>query len=103
MTVEERKLIFGYMGWLENCEELKPYDRCWKCPSQCDGCINEHPLDGNDMVTAINKMNKKGDLENFYAETNVYEFTEVDHFVNLTNPTNFFNLMSEALKKGILK
>lgn len=77
MTDEQKKKVFGYMG------------RCDK------------PLDGNDMVAAMNKMAelKEWNLFEQFCKNRQYELALQDwQFIPwLMQPERFFNLMAEWL------
>lgn len=81
--------VFGYMGWETNCRE-------WACPPSCIGCEAHHPLNGNDMVLAINAMRDKGawnDFKNFVFDARLKEkILNVDVWL-FGNPQKFFELM----------
>lgn len=87
------KKVFEYMGWENRLPHKTVYDS-----------LNEpHPLDGNDMVLAINKMWDKGDWYKFqyYCEA-IYEKGSEQLAANVWlfgSPDNFFKLMEEWLNE----
>jgi hypothetical protein len=109
MTDEDKKLV------LEYCEFKQP------CNGDCEeDCITEddkhtcricrfyHPLDGNDMVAAMNKMVEKGDWKDFdsyscrvFVNDNSIKFNlKKETWTSwLMQPTRFFELMSSWLKE----
>jgi len=103
MINEEKKRVFEYLGWkicLEEKDRLVKYcsyvDTCYSCPIY-------HPLDGNDIVSAINKMVEKGDLKDFLqfswqhkTPDNRNTLFNYIHSV-IGNPENFFQLMAKFL------
>jgi hypothetical protein len=115
MINEEKKRVFEYLGWkicLEEKDRLVKYcsyvDTCYSCPIY-------HPLDGNDLILAINKMVENNEWITFYLyaediyfkETlsgfNFFEEAHAAYSVWLINPPRFFQLMSEAIEKGAIK
>jgi hypothetical protein len=94
-----KKAIFEYCGWCNSCVDdgCKEYDLC-----------EEHWFDGNDTTDAMHKMNEKGDWGKFYYYA--YELNRLDLRLHqseftfrLMQPARFFELMSEALEKGVIK
>ena len=90
------KKVFEYMSW--------PYD-IYKSQKFLNRGI-DHPLHGNDMVAAINKMRIRVDWDCFYE---YYLEYVLEHFPKTTkmdnrawlfgNPANFFKLMEEWLNE----
>lgn len=66
--------------------------------------IFSHPLDSNDMTAAMNKMVEKVDWEKFFWF--VYEdcgHSQPPIFVHrIMQPSRFFELLSEAIEKGVI-
>ncbi len=88
------KNVFEYMRWKTQ------WDKRYK-PS-----YGLHPLDGNDMVLAINAMQSKGDwkrfLENVAAKYfAVLGFAANDLFELFGNPAKFFELMERWLNEKV--
>lgn len=89
MTDEDKKLIFEYMGW---------------------NFIDKCRLDGNDMVEAMNKMVEKGEWDGFsyFAYHDKGDWKQYDKNTRkvfipwLLQPNRFFELLSEALEKGVI-
>lgn len=86
------KEVFRYMNW-ENEWTTNP---------------DLHPLDGNDMVLAINKMRENGDWDKFddvcYGVWIRDTIDRDDECIFFTvwlfgDPANFFKLMEEWLKE----
>lgn len=94
MTDEDKKRIFGYMGWLRSIHNIP--GMAWEIYDR------RHPLDGNDMVAAMNKMVEKGDWTDFFQDCwNIYVYTDADaNYIHwLMQPTRFFELMASWLKE----
>jgi hypothetical protein len=102
-----KELIAKYMEWYF-IEDFVLYN-----DSPISGIVK---FDGNDMVSAINKMQEKGDINGFiemcceklqrilnnnYAKN---KECKVGHFMPWLcgSPTRFFELLSEALEKRII-
>lgn len=97
---------FGYCDFDGNCP-LRGYD--WKLLNE------DHSLHSNDMTFAMNKMNEKGDWEKFVYHIQVNKDEErcndlqkenvflEDFIFWLMQPSRFFELMSEALEKGVIE
>jgi hypothetical protein len=114
MTNEEKKRVFEYMGWcwhdwtevlVDPQDGGKIYSEylCFKCKRPFIDRKAEHPLDGNDIVSAINKMVEKGDLKDFLqfswqhkTPDNRNTLFNYIHSV-IGNPENFFQLMAKFL------
>ena len=92
MINEEKKRVFEYMEWSDDTK-----------------------FDGNNIVSAINKMVENNEWITFYLyaediyfkETlsgfNFFEEAHAAYSVWLINPPRFFQLMSEAIEKGVIK
>lgn len=108
MTNEDKKLVFEYMGWCfhryAKSGLLWGTGICVKCK---DPRPKEHPLDGNDMVAAINKMEALREWDSFYwSSWGLYE--EISTVPNrgsyslftrwLMQPARFFELMAKWLE-----
>ena len=68
----------------------------------CRICGFYHPLDGNDMVEAMNKMVGKGDWTDFFQDCwNIYVYTDADaNYIHwLMQPARFFELMASWMKE----
>ena len=93
MNKEDKKRIFEYMGW----GRLSTF-----CMS---GANPIHPLDGNDMLEAMNKMRFtiSNEFDNEWQEFFYNSFNGVvvaDTFFDLcSNPARFFELMASWLKE----
>lgn len=105
MTDEDKKLVFEY------CEFKQP------CNGDCEeDCITEddkhtcricrfyHPLDGNDMVAAMNKMVDKKEWHSFelYTADNCkrdYRYVTSIYIFWLMQPARFFELMAKWLEE----
>jgi hypothetical protein len=107
--------IFEYMGWCKHKFDYSDVPKCEYCGKYMMqvrmGLEREnHPLDGNDMVAAINKMESSVDedgvsnlvdFENYAV--NQIDRNETYYTVWLFGaPKNFFKLMQEALDKHII-
>lgn len=114
-----KELIFKYCGWLnKSCMcSADMFDHCafdGNCPLRGYDwkLLNEdYPLDSNDMIAAKDKMVEKGDWIEFYdfADTEYLKLWnhclpyEPSFTAWLFHPNRFFELMSEALEKGVIK
>jgi hypothetical protein len=101
MTDNQKKLVFEYCGWEQKYEgNFFPI-----------GTLHIfHPLDGNNMVEAIKKIQEKGDMDSF--DTFVFKKEirmkidiagfKYSQFIPMVfgNPENFFSLMGEWLEVG---
>lgn len=93
------KKVFDYMEW--------DYDihKSQKFLHQDNYCRIDHPLDGNDMVAAINKIVEKElwndfehDVVNYYWKDETADRSIMPWIFG--NPQNFFKLMEVWLLKG---
>ena len=89
------KKVFDYMGW--------DYD-IYRTQKFLNNGI-DHPLDGNDMVEAINKIVEKElwndfehDVVNYYWKDETADRSIMPWIFG--NPQNFFKLMEVWLLKG---
>lgn len=98
--------VFEYMSWKMVCmgnitDYCKIEDESLKVSLCNQRCEFYHPLDGNDMVLAINKMQEKGDFSDFdyYVFYNKYKGADYCAYTAwlFGSPSNFFNLMEEWL------
>lgn len=107
MTDEDKKLVFEYMGW---CPKTRNFcngkARATFCPT-LDDC-HQHPLDGIDMVAAMNKMVERGDWKDFdsyscrvFVNDNSIKFdlSRETWTSWLMQPARFFELMLSWLKE----
>jgi hypothetical protein len=96
-----KKAIFDYCGWEMDKGLGYPDSETgeWKYLEQ------KYTIDSNDMVLAMNKMVENDDWLTFIEW--VYQKEEpplrVSYFITwLMQPNRFFELMSEALEKGVI-
>jgi hypothetical protein len=107
--------IFEYMGWCKHKFDYSDVPKCEYCGKYMMqvrmGLEREnHPLDGNDMVAAINKMESSVDEDGVsnLVDFENYAVKQIDrnetyYIVWLFgSPSTFFRLMQEALDKGII-
>ena len=109
------KNVFEYTGWKKhNCGI--DYGNPKMCSFPCSTCPeNKHHLDGNDMVLAINKMQERRDFNEFVSffrwKSNMNEpykkgttyYYDADYIsFMIGDPANFFRLMEEAIKEGVI-
>jgi hypothetical protein len=109
--------IFEYMGWCKHKFDYSGVPKCEYCGKYMMqvrmGLEREnHPLDGNDMVAAINTMRERGDwkaFDDFLFKDTVRRKVEVKgiqyHEISADifgSPETFFCLMQEALDKHII-
>ena len=111
MTGEDKKRIFGYMGWRMPCDgKAEEYCITEDDKHTCRICEFYHPLDGNDMVAAIDKMWEKGEWFGFFAVVCLKHFSQTllsktspnlaaDLFHWLMQPARFFELMANWLEE----
>jgi hypothetical protein len=111
MTDEDKKRIFGYMGWKMPCDGNEA--NLFACLSEggitCIKCEYYHPLDGNDMVTAIAKMVGSTGFCTDWIEFDLFvqesgaKAKSSDWLLSsipwLMQPTRFFELMASWLKE----
>jgi len=104
MTDEDKKLVFEYMGWCQHkyaaSGKLWGTGICIRCK---DPLPKEHPLDGNDMVTAMNKIVEKQEWDKFAYLVKInlpYEVSFIEDIIYwIMQPARFFELMSSWLKE----
>jgi hypothetical protein len=105
--------IFEYMGWCKHKFDYSDVPKCEYCGKYMMqvrmGLEREnHPLDGNDMVAAINTMREnqhEDDFEQYVSKAYLRDDNadKENYIVWLFgSPANFFKLMQEALDKGII-
>jgi hypothetical protein len=110
MTDEDKKRIFKYMKeWKQPCDgEAEEYCITEDDKHTCRICEFYHPLDGNNMVAAMNKMVEKGDWKDFdsyscrvFVNDNSIKFNlKKETWTSwLMQPARFFELMAAWLKK----
>ena len=126
------KNVFEYMGWDYSVEDKCRHEKYnGLCPLEkhstsavhvCKDCCycfytykTDRKFDGNDMVLASNKMRERGDFNEFVSffrwKSNMNEpykkgttyYYDADYIsFMIGDPANFFRLMEEALKKGVI-
>lgn len=108
--------IFEYMGWCKHKFDYSDIPKCEYCGKYMMqvrmGLEREnHPLDGNDMVAAINKMRERGDWKvlftiNVISNNKAFEVKGIQyHEISADifgSPETFFKLMQEALDKKFI-
>jgi len=110
MTDEDKKLVFEYMGWRMPCDgnEANRFACLTEGEITCIKCEYYHPLDGNDMVAAMNKMVENKELWgldsflDYMQDTYFNEYIGLDdeNFIHwLMQPARFFELMLSWLKE----
>ena len=89
MTDNQRKLIFEYMGYkLINGYHIDERN------------VVHYLNDGNDMITAMNKMVVEGDWEEFIQDSDNREWGKTHNFIHwIMQPTRFFELFGEWLEE----
>jgi hypothetical protein len=97
MTNEDKKLVFEYMGWkLINTKPIT-FIEAYNLGTFI------HPLDGNDMVAAMNKMAEKRGWDKFAYLVKInlpYKVSFIEDIIHwIMQPARFFELMASWLKE----
>lgn len=105
MTDEDKKLVFEYMWWKMPCDgnEANRFACLTEGGLTCIKCEFYHPLDGNDMVAAMNQMVEKREWDKFAYLVKInlpYEVSFIEDIIHwIMQPARFFELMGKWLKE----
>lgn len=104
MTNEDKKLVFEYMRWMMPCDgKAEEYCITEDDKHTCRICEFYHPLDGNDMNAAMNKIVEKQEWDKFAYLVKInlpYEVSFIEDIIHwIMQPARFFELMANWLKE----